>query len=39
MDLMKILDLDLEVALEITRDFWLNNFDHYFLRLSQGVLT
>ena len=27
MDLMKILDLDLELALEITRDFRLNNFD------------
>ena len=26
---MKILDLDLDLAFEITRDFGLNNFDNY----------
>ena len=26
---MKILDLDLDLTFEISRDFGLNNFDHY----------
>ena len=33
---MKILDLDLDLAFEITRDFGLNNFDNSFVYLQHG---
>ena len=40
---MKILDLDLDLAFEITRDFRLNNFDHYIvvthLKFKGGTLN
>ena len=40
MDLMRILDLDLELALEITRDYGLNNFDHCSAEvISDNVTT